>query len=123
MTGSEYRVFAALSQSVGLTIPFTGLSVGEVFDRFRSGLDQSHIIFIIVLDEVDALIKEQRRRLHVRINPNKRNPPTKAKSQSSAYPTIYASKNFSTHASSAHLSEEELVFRPYDAGGTPKHTA
>ena len=38
MTGSEYRVFAALSQSVGLSIPFTGLSVGEVFDRFRSGL-------------------------------------------------------------------------------------
>jgi archaeal cell division control protein 6 len=59
MTGSEYRVFASLSQSVGLSIPFTGLSVGEVFDRFRSGLDQSRIIFIIVLDEVDALIKER----------------------------------------------------------------
>ena len=26
MTGSEYRVFASLSQSVGMTIPFTGLS-------------------------------------------------------------------------------------------------
>ena len=58
MTGSEYRVFAALSQSVGLSIPFTGLSVGEVFDRFRTGLDHSRIIFIVVLDEVDALIKE-----------------------------------------------------------------
>ena len=39
MTGSEYRVFASLSQSVGLSIPFTGLSSGEVFDRFRAGLD------------------------------------------------------------------------------------
>ena len=58
MTGTEYRVFAALSQSLGLCIPFTGLSVGEVFDRFRAGLEQSRIIFIIVLDEVDALIKE-----------------------------------------------------------------
>lgn len=37
MTGSEYRVFASLSQSVGMSIPFTGLSVGEVFDRFRAG--------------------------------------------------------------------------------------
>ena len=46
MTGSEYRVFAALSQNLGMTIPFTGLSVGEVFDRFRAGLDSSRIIFI-----------------------------------------------------------------------------
>src|SRR4030043_1391727 len=59
MTGSEYRVFAALSQSLGLSIPFTGLSVGEVFDRFRNGLDASRTIFIVVLDEVDALIKER----------------------------------------------------------------
>ncbi|MCJ7713936.1 AAA family ATPase, partial [Candidatus Bathyarchaeota archaeon] len=57
MTGSEYRVFASLSQSLGLSIPFTGLSAGEVFDRFRSRLDSSRIIFIIVLDEIDALIK------------------------------------------------------------------
>jgi cell division control protein 6 len=59
MVGSEYRVFASLSQSVGLSIPFTGLSVGEVFDRFRQGLDKSRIIFIIVLEEVDALIKDR----------------------------------------------------------------
>src|SRR3989339_205362 len=55
MTGSEYRVFASLSQSVGLSIPFTGLSVGEVFDRFRAGLDSSRILFMIILDEVDTL--------------------------------------------------------------------
>ena len=59
MTGSEYRVFATLSQSLGLSIPFTGLSVGEVFDRFRNGLDSSRVIFIVVLDEIDALIKER----------------------------------------------------------------
>ena len=59
MTGSEYRVFAALSQSVGLSIPFTCLSPGEVIDRFRSGIDHSRILFIIVLDEVDALIKDR----------------------------------------------------------------
>ena len=59
MTGSEYRVFAALSQNIGMTIPFTGLSVGEVFDRFRNALDSSRIIFIIILDEIDALIKDK----------------------------------------------------------------
>jgi cell division control protein 6 len=59
MAGSEYRVFANLSQSIGLVIPFTGLSVGEVFDRFRIGLDASKTLFIVVLDEVDDLIKDR----------------------------------------------------------------
>ena len=57
MVGSEYRIFASLCQSVGLSVPFTGLSVGELFDRFRAGLDVSRVIFIIALDEADALIK------------------------------------------------------------------
>ena len=39
MAASEYRVFAGLCQSVGVAVPFTGLSVGEVFDRLRTGLD------------------------------------------------------------------------------------
>jgi cell division control protein 6 len=46
MIGSEYRIFANLSQSLGLAIPFTGLSVGEVFDRFRTNLENSCTIFI-----------------------------------------------------------------------------
>src|SRR3989337_2669028 len=59
MTGSEYRVFANLSQRIGMAIPFTGFSAGEVFDRFRTGLDTSRTIFIVALDEVDALIKDR----------------------------------------------------------------
>ena len=47
------------ARSVGIFIPFTGLSVGEVFDRFRTGLDASRTLFIVVLDEVDTLIKDR----------------------------------------------------------------
>src|SRR3989304_4949380 len=47
MTGSEYRVFANLGQSVGVTVPFTGLSVGEGLDRFRRGFGKYPSIFII----------------------------------------------------------------------------
>ena len=39
LAGTEYRVFASLCQSIGVNVPFTGLSVGEVFDRFIAGLD------------------------------------------------------------------------------------
>jgi len=59
MVGSEYRIFASLCQTIGISVPFTGLSVGEVFERFRAGLDTSRIILIIVLDEADALIKDR----------------------------------------------------------------
>jgi archaeal cell division control protein 6 len=114
MTGSEYRVFAALSQSLGLTIPFTGLSVGEVFDRFRSGLDQSHVIFIIVLDEVDALIKDkgdafmyELTRINETLN--------KSKVSIIGISNDLRLKEFLDPRVFSSLSEEELVFRPYDA--------
>jgi cell division control protein 6 len=115
MTGSEYRVFAALSQSVGLSIPFTGLSVGEVLDRFRSGLDQSHIIFIIILDEVDALIKDRGDGFMyelTRINETLR----QSKVSIIGISNDLRLKEFLDPRVFSSLSEEELVFRPYDAG-------
>jgi cell division control protein 6 len=115
MTGSEYRVFASLSQSVGMSIPFTGLSVGEVFDRFRAGLDASKILFIIVLDEVDALIKEQGDAFMyelTRINETL----TKSKVSIIGISNDLRLKEFLDPRVFSSLSEEELVFRPYDAG-------
>jgi cell division control protein 6 len=115
MTGSEYRVFASLSQSVGLSIPFTGLSVGEVFDRFRTGLDQSRIIFIIVLDEVDSLIKDRGDAFMyelTRINETLK----KSKVAIIGISNDLRLKEFLDPRVFSSLSEEELVFRPYDAG-------
>ena len=115
MTGSEYRVFAVLSQSVGLSIPFTGLSTGEVFDRFRSGLDQSRILFIIVLDEVDALIKDRGDAFMyelTRINETL----SKSKVSIIGISNDLRLKEFLDPRVFSSLSEEELVFRPYDAG-------
>jgi len=114
MTGSEYRVFANLSQSVGITVPFTGLSVGEVFDRFRTGLDASKTIFIVVLDEVDALIKNRGDSLLyelTRINETLR----KSKVSIIGISNDLRLKEFLDPRVFSSLSEEELVFRPYDA--------
>lgn len=114
MTGTEYRIFANLSQSVGLTVPFTGLSVGEVFDRFRTGLDVSKTLFIVVLDEVDALIKERGDSLLyelTRINE------TLHKSRVSliGISNDFRLKEFLDPRVFSSLSEEEMIFRPYDA--------
>jgi cell division control protein 6 len=114
MTGSEYRIFANLSQSVGLAIPFTGLSVGEVFDRFRSSVDISRTLFIVVLDEVDALIKKRGDQLLyelTRINE------TLHKSRVSfiGISNDLRLKEFLDPRVFSSLSEEEIIFRPYDA--------
>jgi len=114
MTGSEYRVYASLSQSLGLSIPFTGLSVGEVFDRFRNGLDTSRTIFIVVLDEIDALIKERGDGLLyelTRINEAMH----KSKLAIIGISNDLRLKEFLDPRVFSSLSEEEMVFRPYDA--------
>jgi len=114
MTGSEYRVFASLSQSVGLTIPFTGLSVGEVFDRFRVGLDSYKTLFIVVLDEIDALIKDRGDAFMyelTRINETL----SKSKVSIIGISNDLRLKEFLDPRVFSSLSEEELVFRPYDA--------
>jgi len=115
MMGSEYRVFAALSQSLGLSIPFTGLSVGEVFDRFRAGLDASKTIFIVALDEVDALIKDRGDSILyelTRVNESLH----KSKLAIIGISNDLRLKEFLDPRVFSSLSEEEMVFRPYDAG-------
>lgn len=115
MTGSEYRVFASLSQSLGLSIPFTGLSAGEVFDRFRNGLENSRIIFIVVLDEIDSLIKERGDSVLyelTRVNETLR----KSKVAIIGISNDLRLKEFLDPRVFSSLSEEEMVFRPYDAG-------
>ena len=114
MTGSEYRIFANLSQSVGLVIPFTGLSVGEVFDRFRTGLDASRTLFIVVLDEVDALIKDRGDHLLyelTRINETLH----KSRVAIIGISNDLRLKEFLDPRVFSSLSEEEIIFRPYDA--------
>jgi cell division control protein 6 len=114
MAGSEYRVFSGLCQSVGVSVPFTGLSLGEVFDRFKAGLDTAKTIFIAILDEIDALIKSRGDNLLyelTRINE------TLGRSKASlvGISNDLRLKEFLDPRVFSSLSEEEIVFRPYDA--------
>lgn len=114
MIGTEYRIFASLSQSIGLAIPFTGLSVGEVFDRFRASLDGSRMLFIVVLDEVDALIKDRGDGLLyelTRINETLHN----SRVSIIGISNDLRLKEFLDPRVFSSLSEEEMIFRPYDA--------
>jgi cell division control protein 6 len=114
IAGSEYRVFANLCKNVGVSVPFTGLSVGEVFDRFKTGLDASRIIFIIVLDEIDVLIKPRNDSLLYELTRIKEGL-DKSKVSIVGISNDLRLKEFLDPRVLSSLSEEEIVFRPYDA--------
>jgi cell division control protein 6 len=51
-------VLADISEHVGLSIPFTGLSSAEVFRRFSKTVGKREGLLFIVLDEIDSLVKK-----------------------------------------------------------------
>jgi cell division control protein 6 len=114
LAGTEYRVLASLCEALDVKVPFTGLAVGEVFDRFKEGLDQQKTIFIVVLDEIDALIKTRGDKLLyelTRVNETLRHGRTSIIGISNDL----RFKEFLDPRVLSSLSEEEIVFRPYDA--------
>ncbi len=58
-TDTSYRVIAELAQAVGQRVPFTGLSTSEVFRRFVKGLERRKRFMLVVLDEIDYLVKRK----------------------------------------------------------------
>jgi cell division control protein 6 len=57
LAGTNYRVIAEFCRALGLDVPFTGLAVGELLDRLREALHSRNSAFLVVLDEIDALVK------------------------------------------------------------------
>jgi len=114
LAGTEYRVLSSLCSALGVDVPFTGLAVGEVFDRFREGLDSNKILFLPVLDEIDCLVKTRGDVLLyelTRINETLRSSRTSIIGISNDL----RFKEFLDPRVLSSLSEEEIVFRPYDA--------
>jgi cell division control protein 6 len=54
---TNYRVLANLCNEIGLDVPFTGLPTDEVYRRFVEETSNKNVLIIIVLDEVDMLVK------------------------------------------------------------------
>jgi cell division control protein 6 len=104
-----------MCQSLGVQIPFTGLSVGEVYDRFTAGLDLSGMIFLVVLDEADALTKMRGDTFLYELT--RMNEVLKlSKIALVGISNDLRFKEFLDPRVLSSLSEEEIVFRPYDAG-------
>ncbi len=55
---TPYRILTDIATELNVRVPFTGLSTGEVFGRLVSKLKELNGIYIIVLDEIDFLIRK-----------------------------------------------------------------
>ncbi|UCE12247.1 MAG: ORC1-type DNA replication protein [Candidatus Heimdallarchaeota archaeon] len=111
---TNYRVFADLCSTLGIEVPFTGLATDEVFSRFKLGLDQRDSLFIVVLDEIDSLIKKSgNETLYnlTRINSDL----SRAKVSLIGISNDLKFKEYLDPRVLSSLSEEELVFKPYEA--------
>lgn len=114
LTGTVYRVIIKLGESVGLKIPFTGLATSEVFDRFENALELDQVLLIVVLDEIDALIKDHGDNLIyelTRVNETLKN----AKVSIIGISNDLLFKDLLDPRVLSSLGEEEVIFRPYTA--------
>ncbi len=55
---TEYRLVAALAREFGEDVPFTGLPTDEIYRVFVKSIDSKKRNLIIVLDEIDQLVKK-----------------------------------------------------------------
>lgn len=111
---TEYRVIAQLAREFGKEIPSTGLPTDEVYKIFFSAIDYKEQLIILILDEIDQLIKKVGDGIIynlTRINTNLR------QSQLSII-GISNDLVFANHLDprvKSSLSEEEVLFPSYNA--------
>lgn len=55
---TEYRLFAELVRALGGVAPVSGIPTMDVFDFFLRLLEERELILIIILDEIDHLVKK-----------------------------------------------------------------
>ncbi len=111
---TEYRVIAQLAREFNKDIPATGLPTDEVYKMFFNAIDNKEQLIILILDEIDQLIKKVGDEIMynlTRINTNLK------KSQLSII-GISNDLVFTDHLDprvKSSLSEEEVIFAPYNA--------
>lgn len=54
---TEYRLLAELSRLLGHVVPVTGLPTERIYNTFFNALDSKEWVVIIILDEIDSLVK------------------------------------------------------------------
>jgi cell division control protein 6 len=111
---TEYRLVAELARDFGKTIPPTGLPTDEVYKLFFDALDKQEGTIVIILDEIDQLVKKAGDEILynlTRINSELKQSQVAIIGISN---DLLFTEGLDARVKSS-LSEEELVFPPYNA--------
>lgn len=111
---TEYRLIAQLARMLGRQIPVTGLPTDEVYNMFFELVEQEKSNIILVLDEIDQLINKAGDDIIynlTRINADLKNSQITIVGISN---DLVFADNLDPRVKSS-LSEEEMVFPPYNA--------
>ncbi len=111
---TEYRLIAEIARGFGKTVPATGLPTDEVYKIFYAALNEEEQMLFLILDEIDQLVKKTGDEVIynlTRINSELHNSQV-------ALIGISNDLMFANHIDprvKSSLSEEELIFPPYNA--------
>ncbi|HWQ17009.1 MAG TPA: orc1/cdc6 family replication initiation protein [Sulfolobales archaeon] len=111
---TSYRVLSRVGEHLGVRVPFTGLSTAEVYRRVMSAMDSRSSLIIIVMDEIDYMVKREGDEILYRL--------TRANEElSSSRLSIVGITNDIKFVETldarvrSSLGEEEIIFPPYNA--------
>ena len=111
---TEYRLIAQLARKFGKTIPPTGLPTDEVYSQLYRALDSEKIMAIIILDEIDEIVKKTGDEVLYNLT----RMDTELKESQVSIVGISNNIRFSQDLDprvKSSLSEEEIIFPPYNA--------
>jgi archaeal cell division control protein 6 len=111
---TEYRLIAQLAREFGKEIPPTGLPTDEVYNIFFKTIDEEKCIILLILDEIDRLVEKAGDELIynlTRVNVDLKQAQMSFIGISN---NLIFSNNLDPRVKSS-LSEEEVVFPPYNA--------
>lgn len=111
---TEYRILAEIIKQLGGEVPATGLPTQSVYNRFIEIVDSKKQLIVLILDEVDQLVKKISNNFLYNLT---RLNSELSKSQISLVGIsndLTFLENIDPRVKSS-LSEEEIVFSPYNA--------
>jgi len=110
---TQYRVLATLAKILGKNVPMTGWPTDQVYEEVKKSIDSRNQSIVIVLDEIDKLVRKGDEVLYnlSRINSELE----RARVSIIGISNDLKFKNFLDPRVISSLSEEELIFPPYNA--------
>ncbi|MBR9690361.1 ORC1-type DNA replication protein [Candidatus Woesearchaeota archaeon] len=111
---TEYRLIAQLAREFGKEIPPTGLPTDEVYNIFLKSLDKTENNIVLILDEIDQLVAKAGDGILYNITRINSELTTSQISIVGISNDLIFTNNIDPRVKSS-LSEEEIVFPPYNA--------